>query len=107
MLPTLVATIGSLMATEAIKIIAGVGDPLIGRAIVVDALGATFREVAYERAEFVDRDPFDGAGLGAAQPSGRTRRSRSSTSPAQPRPPRGHHERRTRRGDGRPQRRES
>ena len=49
-LPTVVATVGSLMATEAIKVITGIGEPLIGRVIVLDALGATFDEVRYERA---------------------------------------------------------
>jgi adenylyltransferase/sulfurtransferase len=49
-LPTVVATVGSLMATEAIKVITGIGDPLLGRVIVLDALGATFDEVRYERA---------------------------------------------------------
>lgn len=48
-LPTVVATVGSLMATEAIKVITGIGEPLIGRVIVLDALGATFDEVRYER----------------------------------------------------------
>lgn len=37
--------IGSLMATEAIKLIAGIGDPLLGRVLVVDALRARQREV--------------------------------------------------------------
>ncbi len=49
-LPTVVATVGSLMATEAIKVITGIGEPLLGRVIVLDALGATFDEVRYERA---------------------------------------------------------
>lgn len=86
-LPTVVATIGSIMATEALKILAGVGEPLIGRAVVVDALGGTFREVAYERAPFVDRDPFDKSDASRPEPV---------TSPfplvdesGAPRPPRG------------------
>ena len=48
-LPTVVATVASLMATEAIKLITGIGEPLLGRVIVLDALGATFDEVRYER----------------------------------------------------------
>jgi adenylyltransferase/sulfurtransferase len=67
-LPTVVATIGSIMATEALKIIAGVGEPLIGRAVVVDALGGTFREVAYERTPFVDRDPFEKSDASRPEP---------------------------------------
>lgn len=36
-------TIGSLMATEVVKLVAGVGDPLVGRVLVHDALAGTFR----------------------------------------------------------------
>lgn len=48
-LPTVVAVIGSIMATEALKILAGVGAPLIGRVTTFDALTGGFRELAYER----------------------------------------------------------
>ena len=48
-LPTVVGTIGSLMATEAIKIITGIGEPLIGRVNTVDALNGTVRSLAYQR----------------------------------------------------------
>ncbi len=37
--------VGSLMATEAIKLIAGIGEPLLGRVLVIDGLGARQREV--------------------------------------------------------------
>lgn len=37
--------IGSVMATEAIKLITGVGEPLIGRVLVHDALAMTWREL--------------------------------------------------------------
>ena len=37
--------IGTIQATEAIKLIVGIGDPLIGRLLLVDALGAQFRTV--------------------------------------------------------------
>ena len=37
--------VGVLQATEAVKLILGVGEPLIGRLLLVDALGATFRTV--------------------------------------------------------------
>ena len=56
-LPTVVATVGSLMATEAIKVITGIGEPLLGRVIVLDALGATFDEVRYERVPTAEREP--------------------------------------------------
>jgi molybdopterin/thiamine biosynthesis adenylyltransferase/rhodanese-related sulfurtransferase len=37
--------IGTIQATEAIKLIIGIGEPLIGRLLLVDALGARFRTV--------------------------------------------------------------
>ena len=37
--------VGTIQATEAIKLICGIGEPLIGRLLLVDALGATFRTV--------------------------------------------------------------
>lgn len=48
-LPGLCGVIGSLLATEAMKLVAGIGDPLIGRVLVYDALGARTRELPYER----------------------------------------------------------
>lgn len=36
---------GSIMALEAIKLIAGIGEPLLGRLVVIDSLRATQREV--------------------------------------------------------------
>lgn len=39
--------IGTLMATEAVKVLAGVGEPLIGRLLFYDALTAGFREVPF------------------------------------------------------------
>src|SRR5688572_14058725 len=41
--------IGTLQATEAIKLILGVGEPLIGRLTLVDALGAQWRTVKVRR----------------------------------------------------------
>lgn len=37
--------LGALMATQAIALVAGIGDPLVGRLLLVDALGTRFREV--------------------------------------------------------------
>ena len=37
--------VGMLQATEAIKLIAGLGEPLIGRLLLIDALGPRFREI--------------------------------------------------------------
>jgi adenylyltransferase/sulfurtransferase len=38
-------TVGTLQATEAIKLITGIGDPLVGRLVLYDALAMTFDEV--------------------------------------------------------------
>ncbi|HZK58245.1 MAG TPA: ThiF family adenylyltransferase [Cryobacterium sp.] len=46
-LPSVCAVIGALMVTEAIKLVTGVGDPLLGRVTIYDSLRGTFREVAY------------------------------------------------------------
>ncbi|HEY8912153.1 ThiF family adenylyltransferase [Lacisediminihabitans sp.] len=48
-LPTVCSVVGSIMATEAIKIITGIGAPLIGRVTTFDALTGGFRELAYGR----------------------------------------------------------
>lgn len=45
----LCATIGSLMGTEAVKLICGIGDPLVGRVLMYDALDMTFRTVRVQR----------------------------------------------------------
>lgn len=37
--------VGSLMATEAVKLLTGLGEPLLGRLLVLDALRARWREV--------------------------------------------------------------
>ena len=39
--------VGSIQATEAIKIILGVGEPLSGRLLVIDALGMGMRSLSY------------------------------------------------------------
>jgi adenylyltransferase/sulfurtransferase len=48
-LPTVCAVIGAMMAGEAIKLLTGVGDPLIGRVASFDALTGTTREIEYRR----------------------------------------------------------
>ena len=50
-LGVLPGTMGLLQATEAIKLVIGQGDPLIGRLLLYDALGTTFTTVK------VNRDP--------------------------------------------------
>jgi adenylyltransferase/sulfurtransferase len=44
-LGVLCASIGSIQVTEAIKLLAGVGDPLVGRLMVYDALEMSYRSV--------------------------------------------------------------
>ena len=44
-LGVLCASIGSIMVTEAIKLITGIGDPLVGRLMIYDALDMTYRQV--------------------------------------------------------------
>ena len=41
--------IGVVQATEAVKVILGIGEPLIGRLLTYDALGMRFREVRLRR----------------------------------------------------------
>jgi adenylyltransferase/sulfurtransferase len=41
--------IGVIQATEAIKLLVGIGEPLIGRLLTYDALGMRFREVRLRR----------------------------------------------------------
>jgi adenylyltransferase/sulfurtransferase len=44
-LGALCGQVGSLMATETIKLITGIGSPLIGRVLVIDALSGRFSEI--------------------------------------------------------------
>jgi len=48
-LGVLPGVIGSIQANEALKLALGIGDPLIGRLMLYDALDATFTEVALRR----------------------------------------------------------
>jgi molybdopterin/thiamine biosynthesis adenylyltransferase/rhodanese-related sulfurtransferase len=50
-LGVLPGTIGILQAVETIKLVAGIGNPLIGRLVLYDALDASFRELR------IDKDP--------------------------------------------------
>ncbi len=45
----LVGLVGSLQALEALKLLAGFGEPLIGRLLLIDALGTRFRELRVRR----------------------------------------------------------
>ena len=49
-LGALTGVIGTLQAMEAIKLITGIGEPLVGRLLLYDALGARFDTVRYKAA---------------------------------------------------------
>ncbi|AZO49188.1 MAG: molybdopterin-synthase adenylyltransferase MoeB [Mesorhizobium sp.] len=46
----LTGVIGTLQAMETIKLITGIGEPLVGRLLLYDALGARFDTIRYKRA---------------------------------------------------------
>ncbi|MDP9110540.1 MAG: molybdopterin-synthase adenylyltransferase MoeB [Candidatus Eremiobacteraeota bacterium] len=48
-LGVLAGIVGTLQANEALKVLLGIGEPLVGRLLLVDALGARTREVSIER----------------------------------------------------------
>jgi adenylyltransferase/sulfurtransferase len=48
-LGVLAGIVGTLQANEALKVILGIGEPLIGRLLLIDALGMHVREVTVER----------------------------------------------------------
>ncbi|WP_127520305.1 molybdopterin-synthase adenylyltransferase MoeB [Mesorhizobium sp. Z1-4] len=50
-LGALTGVMGTLQAMEVIKIVAGIGEPLVGRLLMYDALGARFDTVRYKRAD--------------------------------------------------------
>jgi adenylyltransferase/sulfurtransferase len=41
--------VGTIQATEAVKLLLGIGEPLVGRLLTYDALGLRFREVRLRR----------------------------------------------------------
>lgn len=59
-LPSLCTTVGGAMATEALKLLTGIGRPLIGRLLVFDAAAATVREIAYGAADEHGTDEDEG-----------------------------------------------
>ena len=63
----LCASIASVMGTEAIKLITGIGDPLLGRLMIYDALDMTYRTIKIRKdpstpkiTELIDYDEFCG-----------------------------------------------
>src|SRR5215475_11537664 len=72
-LGVLCASIGSIQVTEAIKVLTGMGDPLVGRLMIYDALEMTYRQVKVRKdpecavcgknptvTELIDYDAFCG-----------------------------------------------
>ncbi len=73
-LGVLCASIGSIQATEAIKLLTGIGEPLVGRLMIYDALEMTYRTVTVRKdpecpicgknptiTELIDYESFCGA----------------------------------------------
>ena len=75
-LGVLVSAIGSIMATEAIKLITGIGEPLIGRMLIYDARAMTYSTIQIsgsgERVSELmdDYEEFCGVGNHAQEPTG-------------------------------------
>ena len=75
--------IGTIQATEAVKLIMGIGEPLIGRFLIYDALRMKFRELKLKKdpdcpvcgthptvRELIDYEQFCGVAPAAAEPVG-------------------------------------
>ncbi|WP_020498044.1 adenylyltransferase/sulfurtransferase MoeZ [Sciscionella marina] len=67
-LGVLCASIGSIMVNEAIKLITGIGEPILGRLVVYDALELSWRQVKIRKdpstpkiTELIDYEAFCGA----------------------------------------------
>ncbi|TCO58656.1 adenylyltransferase/sulfurtransferase MoeZ [Actinocrispum wychmicini] len=73
-LGVLCASIGSIMVTEAIKLLTGIGEPLLGRLMVYDALEMSYRTIKIRKdpespkiTELIDYDAFCGVVSDEAQ----------------------------------------
>jgi sulfur-carrier protein adenylyltransferase/sulfurtransferase len=80
-LGVLCASIASVMSTEAIKLITGLGEPLLGRLLTYDALAMSYRTIAVRKdpatpaiTELIDYDAFCGIAPPAAVDSAITPR---------------------------------
>ncbi|MCR2762380.1 ThiF family adenylyltransferase [Microbacterium sp. zg.B48] len=69
-LPSVCTVTGGLMATEALKLLTGLGRPLLGRVLLFDALSGTTQELHYARDPDRDAAGFaDRPALAASDPS--------------------------------------
>ena len=73
-LGVLCASIGSIMVNEAIKLITGIGEPILGRLMVYDALDMTYRSIRVRKdpetkpiTELIDYEAFCGSVSDEAQ----------------------------------------
>lgn len=73
-LGVLCASIGSVMVNEAIKLITGIGEPILGRLVIYDALELSWRQVKIRKdpsgekiTELIDYEAFCGAVTDEAQ----------------------------------------
>lgn len=73
-LGVLCASIGSIMVNEAIKLLTGIGEPLLGRLVIYDALETTWRQVKIRKdpetpkiTELIDYEAFCGTVTQEAQ----------------------------------------
>ncbi|MRX42984.1 HesA/MoeB/ThiF family protein [Agromyces kandeliae] len=78
-LPTVCTVTGGLMAGEVLKLLTGLGEPLLGRVAVYDALAGRTREIAYARADDAPDRTRTPTGVEPSAPSAPSAPSGSST----------------------------
>lgn len=69
-LPSVCTVTGGLMASEVLKLLTGIGEPLLGRVALYDALSGRTREIAYRRDATAPASPGGRGGGEAAASSG-------------------------------------
>jgi adenylyltransferase/sulfurtransferase len=87
-LPSVCAVIGAILSAETLKIVTGIGEPLLGRLTTYDALTGRFRELDYEHdetaaevTELIDYEAFCGLGDGRDGSAGRKGSEMRSAAP--------------------------
>jgi adenylyltransferase/sulfurtransferase len=68
-LPTVCTVTGGMMAGEVLKLLTGVGEPLLGRVVVYDGLSGRSREIAYRRATDAAAEPIEQTQAGLEAPA--------------------------------------
>ncbi|GAA4163998.1 adenylyltransferase/sulfurtransferase MoeZ [Gryllotalpicola daejeonensis] len=89
-LPSVCTVVGGLLVSEAVKLITGIGAPLLGRVVAYDARGGGFRELAYGRdpermpvTGLVDYEAFCGVSVSIRTSSESTSEASAPTSDSQ------------------------